>query len=74
MRAMRDSDTYQAIVEEGRVLQAREDILCLAEKRLGPGDKVTLDRPHSTTALGGLKRIYERVLDATDWQDLLDTP
>jgi hypothetical protein len=78
VRAMRDSDTYMAILEEGeekgREKQAREDILRLAQKLLGPANEPMLGRLQSTTDLERLKRIHDRILEAKDWQDLLDTP
>ena len=75
---MRDSDTFRAILEEGeaqgRAKHARQDILRLAEKRFGPADKAALDQLHHTTDLERMERIQDRILEAKDWQDLLDTP
>jgi len=36
---MRDSDTYLAIIDEGREEQVKEDILHLATKRFGSADE-----------------------------------
>ncbi|HJT79410.1 MAG TPA: DUF4351 domain-containing protein [Gemmataceae bacterium] len=71
---MRDSDTYLAILDEGREDQAKKDILQLAQKRFGPADEATLARLNGITDLERLERLHDRLLDATGWQDLLDTP
>jgi hypothetical protein len=74
VRAMRDSDTYLAILEEGEELRARKDILRLGAKRFGAADATIAARLETITGLARLDRIVDRLLDATSWQDLLDTP
>jgi hypothetical protein len=72
---MRDSDTYLAIIDEGREEQVKKDILRLAQKRFGPAVEPTMARLKGITDLGRLERLHDRLLlDATGWQDLLDTP
>src|SRR5581483_824241 len=39
VRAMKDSDTYMAIIDEGREEQVKEDIMFVALKRFGPADQ-----------------------------------
>jgi hypothetical protein len=72
VQVMRDSDTYLAILEV--YAQARKDIRRLAQKRFGPADEPTLSRLEAITDMDRLERIFDRLLEATDWQDLLDTP
>ena len=74
VRAMRDSDTYLAILDEGREEQVKEDILRLAQKRFGPADETVAARLNGITDLERLRRLLDRLLEATGWQDLLDTP
>lgn len=78
VRYMKDSDTYLAILDEGRVEgrkeQVQSDIIRLGRKRFGLNDEPILDQLKSITDLERLHRIHDRVLDATGWQDLLDTP
>jgi hypothetical protein len=74
VRAMRDSDTYLAIIDEGREEQVKEDILRLGLRRFGPPDEATTARLHGITDLDHLRRLLDRLLDAVSWQDLLDTP
>ena len=74
VRAMRDSDTYLAIIDEGREEQAREDILFLGSERFGSPDETTSATLGAIADLDRLKRIFRRCLHASNWQDLLGTP
>lgn len=74
VRAMRDSDTYLAILDEGRESQVKEDILRLGGKRWGKPQEGTIASLNAITDLEQLRRVLDRLLDATSWQDLLDTP
>ena len=71
---MRDSDTYLAILEEGEEVNAKKVILRLGAKRFGTADATIAARLETITGLARLDRIVDRLLDATSWQDLLDTP
>jgi hypothetical protein len=74
VRAMRDSDTYMAIIDEGREQQVKEDILSLGKKKFGAAEPPVTTRLEGITDLERLKRILDRLFEAADWQDLLDTP
>ncbi len=74
VRAMRDSDTYMMILEEGEEIRAKNDILNLGRKRFGVPDMTTTTRLESIADLAQLDRIFDRLLDVTNWQELLDTP
>ena len=74
VRAMRESDTYMAIIDEGHEEHAKAVILRLGQKKFGPADDPTKAKLIGITDLGRLDRIEDRLLDATSWQDLLDTP
>jgi hypothetical protein len=74
VRAMRDSDTYMAIIEEGEEIRAKKDILRLGQKRFGAPDAAGAARLESITDLARLDRIVDHLLEAMTWQDLLDTP
>jgi hypothetical protein len=71
---MRDSDTYLAIMDEGREAQMKKFILSLGAQRFGPGGESVTTRLQGITDLDHLERIGLRLLDVTSWQDLLDTP
>jgi predicted transposase YdaD len=77
-----ESSTYQAILEEGRakgyilgqMLALQGILLRLGRKRFGrlsPRVKKTI---LAITHVPRLKRLTDRILTATSWQDLLDTP
>jgi hypothetical protein len=74
VRAMKDSDTYLAIIDEGHEQHAKELILRLGQRRFGPADDSIKARLAAITDLGRLDRIEDRLFDAVSWQDLLDTP
>ena len=71
---MRESDTFLAILDEGRVEEVRKLILELGTQKFGaPGDAVK-------TCLGGtedldrLELFHRRILKAKTWEELLATP
>jgi predicted transposase YdaD len=73
MRAMRESTTYQYILDEGRIEGMRASLLRLGRQRFGSAaDAETA--VNGITDLERLERMTDRVLRATDWQDLLATP
>jgi hypothetical protein len=71
---MKDSDTYLAILDEGREEQIKVDILRLARKRFGQIEEPRITQLIGITDLERLNRLHDRLLDATSWEDLLDTP
>jgi hypothetical protein len=76
VRAMKDSDTYLAILDEGREAEAKSVILRHGRKRFGPPDESTTARLNGITDLDRLDRLIDRLVDATatSWQELLSTP
>lgn len=74
VRKMRDSDTYMAIIDEGKEEQAKKDILFLGTERFGAPDAATSATLAGIDDLERLDRIFRRGLKASSWQDLLDTP
>jgi hypothetical protein len=77
VRAMQESDTYLAIVDEGREADSKEVILRQGQKRFGPPGEAITARLHAITEnVARLHRMIDRLFDntATSWQDLLDTP
>ncbi len=73
VRAMRESDTYLAILDEGREDEAKSVILRLGQDRFGaPGDSIVA-RLSGITDLERLHRLQHRLSKASDWEDLLNT-
>ena len=70
---MRESVTYQAIVEEGKVEDRQDVLLQLGRKRFGipnPASVMTLRR---ITDRDRLARLTDALLDVSSWQELLAT-
>lgn len=74
VRAMRESSTYQAIVIEGRIEEAQTILLRQGRKRFGPPDPRTIATLEAITELGRLERLSERLLEVSNWDELLTTP
>ncbi len=82
VRTMRESSTYQAILDEGRiegrtegeVRGVRATIIRLGRRRFGSPGEAVESALQAITDLERLERMSERVLDAADWQDLAVTP
>jgi hypothetical protein len=74
VRVMHESDTYLATIDEGREKQLKKDIQRLGKRRFGPADQTCESALQGITDLERLERLLARILDATSWQDLLDTP
>lgn len=78
VRAMRDSVTYQAILdegrEEGRIDEVKKLIVRLGRKRLGaPGENVTATLA-ALTDLERLERLHEHLTEVQSWEELLALP
>jgi hypothetical protein len=75
---MKESSTYQAIVEEGRtegaIAEARKLLRRLGDKTLGPPDAPTAAALNGIADLERLETLCERVSSATSWQQLLGQP
>jgi hypothetical protein len=74
VRAMQESDTYLAILDEGQEKATREDILAVGEERLGTPDDTIKSQLSNITDLARLKRMVRRAAKAASWQEILDTP
>jgi hypothetical protein len=74
VRAMQESDTYLAILDEGQEKRARKDILIIGEERFGPPAESLKTHLNSITDLERLDRMVRRAVKAASWQEILDTP
>ena len=78
VRGMQDSDTYLAIIDEGRELghieEARKMILQFGKKSLGiPGEDIRATLA-GIADLDRLEYLAERISEVKSWQELLATP
>ncbi len=79
VRAMRESVTYQAILEEGmkmgeyafRLQEARALLFRLGEKRFGPPDSAIRQAVESIDSLVQMEHLNERILDVESWLELI---
>ena len=73
VRAMHESDTFLAILDEGAERVLRELILGQGEDRFGPPDESVKASLNQITDLDRLKRIGRQTPKANSWQELLET-
>jgi hypothetical protein len=71
VRAMKESVTYPAIIQEGRVAKARAILLRQGSKRFGPPTDATRATIEGITAIERLDLLLDRALDVESWEELL---
>jgi hypothetical protein len=70
---MRESTTYQYILDEGRIEHAQQVIIRLGRKRFGaPGKDIEI-AVKGVTDLHRLDRMIDRLSEAASWEELLQT-
>jgi hypothetical protein len=74
VRAMRESDTFMAIVEEGELKEAKKIVLLLGKKSLGAPDESVKTALESITNLERLELMLQRIGEVETWQQLLAKP
>lgn len=90
LRNMRDSSTYQAILDEGRAegrveghaegrVEGRAEgerrlLLLFGETRFGPPDDAIRSRLDAITDADALERLARRLMTVSSWNELLATP
>ncbi len=75
MTGMRESATYQAILQEGEakgeVKGRRATLLRQGRKKFGPPDAATLAVLETIGDIARLEQLSERLLEVNSWQELL---
>jgi hypothetical protein len=75
IHGMKDSVTYQAIIEEGAIQgairEAQHGLLRLGRKKFGGADERIENTVRSITDLDRLHALSERLLDVSTWAELL---
>jgi hypothetical protein len=74
VRAMHESDTYLAILDEGKEKQAKKILLLVGEDRLRPPDESVKTRLEGITDLERLERMILRAGKAASWEEILALP
>ena len=71
---MEESTTYQAILEEGALREARKLLLMQGQKRFHRTPKAVKAAIENITDRAHLKKLLLRVWDTASWQELLALP
>ncbi len=83
VRAMRDSDTFMAIIEEGeakglkkgrlqgRLEEARALLFRIGTRKFGPPGKRVMSAVDAIADIEQLENILERIVEADSWRDVL---
>jgi hypothetical protein len=71
---MHESSTYQYILDEGRIDEAKMMLLRQGRIRFGPPDAAAEAALRAITDLDRLERMGDHLLQAGGWQELLHTP
>ena len=79
---MRESETYQMILEEGevkglekgRLAEIRDMVLRLGTKKFGDPTRGSAANLNTVDDRERLERMLERVSEVSDWAELLKTP
>jgi len=70
-RYTEQSPAYQAILHEGRAVEAKRILLRLGGKRFGPPSAATKEALESVSDLAQIEDLTDRLLDAPNWDELL---
>ena len=68
---MRESVTYMAIIDEGRVEEAHKIMLRQGRKLFGPPDEATTAALTAIDDIDRLEFLSEQLLEVKSWQELL---
>jgi hypothetical protein len=74
VQGMHESDTYLAILDEGRLAHARDMVLRLGQKKFGPASNEIVSAVKGIEDLDRLDRLIEGYTEVTSWQELLQLP
>jgi hypothetical protein len=74
VQGMHESDTYQAILDEGRLDEKQKTVLRLGQRKLGPPPDSVVTVVKGIADLERLDRLQERLFDVATWQELLKVP
>jgi len=71
VQGMQESDTFQAILDEGALKHTRELVLRWGQKKFGPAPDEVLTAVQGIENLERLDRLLEGYTDVSSWQELL---
>ncbi|MBI1917594.1 MAG: hypothetical protein HYS12_23110 [Planctomycetes bacterium] len=73
LQIMRESSTYQLILDEGRIDELQKTVLRQGRIRFGAADETTQNAVNSISDGDRLRRMTERLLTASTWAEVLAT-
>jgi predicted transposase YdaD len=72
---MKESTTYQAILREGKaegkIEEAKRLLLRMGRKKFGPPKAAINSKIEAIAELARLENLSDRILDATNWDELV---
>jgi hypothetical protein len=71
VRAMKESTTYQFIINEGKVEGTKAVLLLQGEDRFGPPSPETRAQVEAIKDFNRLKQLSKRLLHVASWEELL---
>jgi hypothetical protein len=74
VRAMEESDTYLAILDEGQEKYARKAVMLVGQKRCGLPSEEVKSRLENIRDLERLDRLLVCAVQAGNWDEILETP
>jgi hypothetical protein len=74
VHGMKDSVTYQAIIEEGMAKARQDDILRHGRRKFGPPSLASEQALRGITDPERLARLLDRIQDVSSWDELLAAP
>jgi len=74
VRAMQESDTYLAILDEGQEKHARKAVILVGQENCGSPPEEVRNRLENITDLDRLDRMLRRAVRAANWNEILETP
>jgi hypothetical protein len=74
VRAMQESDTYLAILDEGQAIHARKAIVLVGQEKCGSPPDEAKNRLENIRDLERLDRTLRRAITAANWDEILETP
>jgi hypothetical protein len=71
---LKESSTYQAILAEGAVIEARKVLRMVGEDAFGQPDASTVALIDQLTELTRLEQLLKRLRRSTSWEELFAPP
>jgi hypothetical protein len=71
---MKESSTYQAIVEEGALQEARQLLMLVGKERLGKPDTATAAAINAIADVRQLEELVRRAVHVRTWHELFGQP